>query len=144
MTYVLEMSTDPDIVNTGLNAAWNPITARYSWAQVSNGGNNIPNGATIVVIAHGNDTEIGNANPGTVDINATTFLALIQSNMAAGAHPAAIYLSTCGTGIAQFAAAVRIAAQQNNIWNNVRLYGHNDAQAGPVQPPNSIVWTQIF
>jgi hypothetical protein len=37
MTYVLEMSTDPDIVNTGLNAAWNPITARYSWAQVSNG-----------------------------------------------------------------------------------------------------------
>ncbi|HEY2527071.1 MAG TPA: hypothetical protein VGJ20_03830 [Xanthobacteraceae bacterium] len=143
MTYVMEMSTDSDIVNTQLDIAWNPINARYSWAQVSGGNNNIPNGATIVVIAHGNGREIGNAGP-SLNINASTFLAVIHSNMAAGAVPAAIYLSTCGTGIAEFAAAVRIAAEQNNIWHNVRLYGHHDPQAGTVQPPSSIVWTQIF
>jgi hypothetical protein len=144
MTYVMEMSTDVDIQNTGLATAWNPITARYNWGQVSGGGLNIPNGATIVVIAHGNDTEIGNAVPGTVDIDAGMFLYHIQSNMAANAVPAAIYLSTCGTGIAQFAALVRLTAQQNAIWNNTSLFGHNDPQAGPVQPPTSIVWVQIF
>jgi len=144
MTYVMEMSTENDIVNTKLDGAWNPIKARYSWARVSGGKNSIPNGATIVVIAHGEAREIGNVHPGAVDINDATFLALIQSNMAAHAAPAAIYLSTCGTGIAEFAAAVRIAADENKIWHNVRLYGHHDSLAGTVQPPNSIVWTQIF
>jgi hypothetical protein len=144
MTYVMYMSTDNDITNTQLNVAWNPITARYNWAQVSGGGNNIPNGATIVVIAHGNDGEIGNARAGVVDINATTFLVCIQNNMAHHAAPAAIYLSTCGSGIAGFTAAVRIAAEQNAIWRNVHLYGHSDSQGGAVQPPNSIVWTPIF
>lgn len=28
MTYMMEMSTDNDIVNTQLNAAWAPIAAR--------------------------------------------------------------------------------------------------------------------
>ena len=143
MTYVMEMSTDPDIIGTGLNAAWNPIAARFNWAQVSAGGQGIPAGSTIVVIAHGNGDEIGNAAPGTVDINAEVFLALIQSNMAAGV-PAAIYLSTCSPGIAQFTAAVRIAAENNHIWANTHLYGHNDPQAGPVPPPGGIVWTEIF
>jgi hypothetical protein len=128
-----------------LNGAWNPINACYNWTQVRGGNNNIPNGATIVVIAHGNDREIGNARAGgDVDINATTFLACIQSNMAHHAVPAAIYLSTCGSGIAGFTADVRIAAEQNAIWRNVHLYGHSDPQGGAVQPPNSIVWTQIF
>lgn len=143
MTYVMQMSTDADIVNTGLNAAWNPITARYSWAQIQNGGRNIPAGSRIVVIAHGNGDEIGNAAPGVVDITAEAFLAIIHSNMAAGS-PASIYLSTCSPGIAQFTAAVRIAAQNNNIWANTDLFGHNDAQAGPVPAPGGMAWTQIF
>ena len=143
MTYVMEMSTNADIVNTGLNAAWNPITARYHWAQIQNGGQGIPAGATIVVIAHGNGDEIGNAVPGVVDITAEAFLAVVHTNMAAGS-PAAIYLSTCSPGIAQFTAAVRIAAQNNNIWAHTRLYGHNDAQIGPVPAPRQMAWTQIF
>ena len=109
----------------------------------------MPNGARIVVIAHGHDTEIGNEdpvrNPG-VDITPEVFLALIHSNMAHGAVPSAIYLSTCGTGIAGFTANVRRAAKQNNIWRNVHLYGHHDKQAGTVQPPtpNNVTWTRIF
>ncbi|WP_375770608.1 hypothetical protein NR798_06835 [Archangium gephyra] len=145
MTYVMQMSTDQDIINTQLNAAWNPITARYSWLQVSGMNLGIPAGATIVVIAHGDANEIGNAQPGTVDIDASTFLALIQGNMAQGAVPAAIYISTCGPGIPQFAAAVRMAAQQNRIWaNNTRIFGHSDPISCPVPAPNSQAWFEIF
>lgn len=144
MTYVMEMSTDNDIVNTQTNVAWNPITARYNWGQVSAMNLNVPNQATIVVIAHGNGDEIGNADPGTIDIDAELFIALIQGNMANNAMPAAVYISTCGPGIAQFAAAVRIAAENNLIWANTRVYGHSDPVAGPVPPPNDIRWVQIF
>lgn len=70
--YIFEMSTDADIRNTNLNARWNPFT-RYTYPQVQRGGLNIPAGSTIVVIAHGSGTEIGNATPGTgADINAET------------------------------------------------------------------------
>jgi hypothetical protein len=143
MTIVMQMSTNQDILNTQLNAAWNPVTNRYTWAQVSAMNLNIAGGATIVVIAHGNGTEIGNAQPGTIDVNAETFLALIQGNMA-GAAPAAIYISTCGPGIAEFAAGVRIAAQNNQIWAATRIFGHSDPVAGPVPPPNDIRWFEIF
>ncbi len=144
MTIVMLMSTDKDIVNTQLNQQWNPITARYNWQEVS--GMNLKIGAnqTIVVIAHGNGAEIGNANPETIDINATTFLALIQGNMQDNVHPLAIYISTCGPGIAQFAADVRIQAENNVIWTNTRIYGHSDPVAGPVPPPNDIRWTEIY
>ncbi|SCC51321.1 hypothetical protein GA0061070_10323 [Kosakonia oryziphila] len=144
MTIVMLMSTDADIVNTQLNAAWNPVTNRYTWAQVNPMNLNIINGATIVVIAHGNGTEIGNAAPGVVDINAETFLALVQGNMANNAVPARIYISSCGPGIAEFAANVRIAAQNNQIWHNTRIFGHSDPVSGPVPPANDIRWTQIF
>ena len=145
MTYVLEMSTDRDIVNTGLNAAWNPITARHAWAQVQHGGLNLPNGATIVVIAHGHGELIGDAGP-AINITAEAFLALIHSNMAHGAVPGAIYLSTCSPGIAQFTAAVRLSAEHNNIWAHTHLYGHDNPQGGPVPAagPHALVWTEIF
>ena len=140
----MEMSTDPDILATDLNPSWNPITARYNWAQVSGMNLNVPNGATIVVIAHGNGNEIGNAQPGTIDIDALTFLANIQANMALNSFPAAIYISTCGPGIALFAAAVRIAAENNVIWNNTRIFGHDTAVAGEVPSANSLSWIEIF
>jgi hypothetical protein len=142
MTVVMEMSTDIDIRNTQLNPAWNPIQNRYNWNQVSASNINLNGGQTIVVIAHGNDSEIGNAQPGTIDINAQIFLVLIHANMQTA--PAAIYISTCGIGIAQFAAAVRIAANQNQIWGHTRIFGHSDPVAGPVPPPNDIRWFQIF
>ena len=144
MTIVMEMSTDHDITTTVLNQAWNPIQNRYNWNQVSATDINLNGGQTIVVIAHGDGDEIGNAIPGTIDINARMFLALIQGNMMAGTSPASIYISTCGPGIAQFAAAVRLAAQQNRIWNNTTIFGHSDPVAGPVPPPNDIRWFQIF
>ncbi len=142
MTIVMNMSTDPDIINTQLNIAWGPIT-RYTWAQVSQMNIGIANAATIVVIAHGNGTEIGNSHPGGVDVNAETFLALVQGNMNAGV-PASIYISTCGHQIAEFAAAVRIAADNNQIWNATSIYGHSDPVAGPVPPPNDIRWYEIY
>jgi hypothetical protein len=144
MPIVMLMSTDADIVNTQLDPGWPPVTARYSWAQVNPMNLNIGGGQTLVVIAHGNGSEIGNAAPGTIDINATTFLALIQGNMQAGLYPSEIYISTCGPGIAQFAADVRIQAQNNLIWANTRIYGHSDPVSGPVPPPNDMRWIQIF
>jgi hypothetical protein len=146
MTYVLVMSTDPDIIAIALDAAWGIPTARYYWNQIRHGGLAIPAESTIVVIAHGNGNEIGNARPGAVDINAATFLALIHSNMAGGASPRAIYLSTCSPGIAQFTAAVRMAARDNRIWAQTQLFGHDDSRVGPVPAagPRSLDWTRIF
>lgn len=143
MTIVMQLSTDADIVNTALDTKWNPIVNRYSWAQVNPMNLNLAGGTTIVVIAHGNGSEIGNANPEIIDIDAETFLTLIQGNMLNNA-PAGIYISTCGPGIAQFAASVRIAAENNQIWNNTRIFGHSDPVAGPVPPPNDIRWFEIF
>lgn len=146
MTIVFEMSTDPDIVGTRLNQAWNPIANRYDWAQVSGINLGLTGNPVIVVVAHGNDTEIGNADSGTIDIDAETFLALIQGNMdsGTGAFPSAVYISTCGAGIAMFAAAVRLAAEANEIWDHTRIFGHSDPVAGPVPPPNDIRWFEIY
>ncbi|CAB3708824.1 hypothetical protein LMG24238_04060 [Paraburkholderia sediminicola] len=144
MVYVLEMSTDADIRQTQLDPAWGNAVTRYSWAQVSQGGLNIPNGSTIIVVAHGNDTEIGNAASGTVDINESVFLATVHGCMAGGAVSARVYLSTCGTGLATFTARVRIVATQNQVWRGVQLFGHHNAVAGLVPSTTALAWTQIF
>jgi hypothetical protein len=144
MTIVMQMSTDPDIIATQLNVACDPIANRYTWAQVSAMNLNIAGGATIVVVAHGNGNEIGNSVPGTVDVDAETFLALVHGNMDLGASPASIYISTCGPGIVEFAANVRIAADNNQIWNGISIFGHSDPVAGPVPPPHDISWFEIF
>lgn len=145
-TYVLRMSTDADITSTTLDPSWNPIAGNHQWAAIQHGGLNIPGGATIIVIAHGNNKEIGNRNPGAVDINAETFLALIHSNMAGGAAPARIFISACAKDIAGFAAGVRLAAENNRIWANTEIYGHTDPVSGavPRYTPQSLDWTQIF
>jgi hypothetical protein len=149
MTHVLEMSTDRDILATTLHASWNPISARYHWADLQRvGGQRLPNNATLVVIAHGvtrgTVQEIGNATPGTIDITPAGFHDIIYRNMARGANPAAIYLSTCSPGIAQFTAGVRNAANQNGVLNHTYLFGHSDPAAGPVPAHGTIGWTQIF
>src|SRR5436305_15139623 len=115
MPVVMMMSADPDILATQLDSGWPPVTTLYTWEQVRSVSLNLAGDATVVVIAHGNGEEIGNARAGIVDINATTFLALIEGNMQADSHPAEIYISTCGPGIAQFAADVRMQAKQNQI-----------------------------
>lgn len=143
-TTVMEMSTDQDIIDTLLDPAWNPIAGRYGWIEVSQMGLDIAAAPTIVVVAHGNGNAIGNADPGTVDISPESFLVLVQGNMVAGTVPAAIYISTCGPGIAQFAAGVSIAAQNNQIWNATRIFGHSDPVVGPVPPPNAMSWFEIF
>lgn len=144
MPAVLLMSTDNDIVQTQLAAGWPAATNRFPWEQVHPMNLNLPGGSMIVVIAHGSGTEIGNAARGTIDIDATVFLALIQGNMQAGTFPASIYISTCSPGIAQFTASVRLLAEQNAIWVNTQIFGHNDAVAGSVPPPTDISWTQIY
>lgn len=144
MIYIMNMSTNQDIINTQVNASWLPITERFSWAQVAQMNLNVPENSTIIVVAHGNNGEIGNAKPGIIDIDAHTFLALVQSNMVAVSTPTSIYISTCGQSIAAFAAAVRIAAQNNKIWANTRIFGHNQAISGNVPPQNSIDWVEIY
>lgn len=144
MTVVFEMSTDADIQGTALDPAWPAVTARYGWNQVSQINLGLAGGQTIVVIAHGDGTEIGNAQPGTIDINAAIFLALIQGNTRTAQAPAAIYLSTCGPGIAEFAAHVRLLAERNEIWHATEICGHARAAVGPVPPPGDAAWVEIF
>ncbi len=142
MTFALYMSSDPDIVHTPLNHAWNPVQ-QHSWPQVAGMNLGLPPGSDLVVLAHGNGNEIGNAEPGTIDIGAHHFLALVQANMNGG-PPGRIFISTCGEGIAEFAAQVRLAAEQNEIWHHTEIFGHSDPIAGPVPPPNNLAWIQIF
>ncbi|MFT3980558.1 MAG: hypothetical protein QM687_08825 [Ferruginibacter sp.] len=143
-TIVMLMSTDQDIIDTQLSPQWGPAQARYSWNQVSAMDLGISTGHTIVVIAHGNNQLIGNSQ-GQPNIDAATFLALIQGNMQNGAVPAAIFISACGETIAGFAAGVRIAAEQNQVWANTRIFGHCNPVAGPVPPPNTLLnWVEIY
>lgn len=144
MTIVMQMSTDKDIVSTPLDDSWSPVAQRYSWDQVKAANLNIAGGSTIVVVAHGNGKEIGNAKSGTVDIGAEAFLALIQGNMASKSFPAAVYVSTCAPGIAEFAARVRLCAESNKVWSGTHVYGHHDSVVGAVPPRKDIRWTQIF
>lgn len=141
MTYVFEMTTDQEIRDTDLHESWNPTT-RYEWEEVRRGGLNIPAEATIVVIAHGDGNEIGNENPGEVDISAEVFLVYIQNCMAGNFQPGSIYLSTCGTGIAEFSANVRIIAEQNEIWSQTSIFGHHDAVSCRVPPATDMSWTE--
>ena len=146
MTYVLRMSTDDDIVHATLNDSWQPIDRDYQWDDICRGGINIPAGQTIVVIAHGNNNEIGNRDHGQIDINAEIFLALIHFNMAAGASPARIFIHACAKDIAGFTAHVSLLAEQNGIWRNTRIFGHTDP-APPNVPPyseKSRDWTEIY
>ena len=144
MIVVLIMSTDADIISTTLNAGWHPIRSRNAWAQVSAGGLAIPNGDTIVVIAHGHGTEIGNATAGVVDIDPTRFLQLVRGNMAGGANPGAIYISTCNKNIAEFAANVRIRAENVGGWGATKMFGHSKSPTGPVPPPGTVDWIEIL
>jgi hypothetical protein len=153
MAYVLEFSTDTDITAEQADEGWGRIQGRYQWAQVIAyslpGGRslNLPDRCDIIVIAHGNANEIGNANPGPVDINAWSFLALIQANMAANAAPGRIFISACApSGLAEFPAAVSMAAGQNEIWRNTEIYGHTSNVVGPVPvySERSRAWTVIY
>lgn len=144
MNYVMLMSTDGDILNTPLNRAWNPIAGRFLWNQVSQMNLELRDADRIIAIAHGNGTEIGNQKAGRVDIDAETFLALVQSNIHDSRPPLEVYISTCGEGIAEFAAAVYHAAKNNNVWKNTAIYGHSEAVAGQVPPPGDISWFGIF
>jgi hypothetical protein len=128
-----------------LHANWGAETRRQ-WAAFNRGGLNLPNGTTIVVLAHGNGNEIGNSIHGTIDLDAHGFLAAISANMAPGAVPSAIYIYSCAPGIAQFTASVRIAAENDGVWANTRLLGRTNSPpaAGPVPPPTEMGWTEIF
>ena len=143
MPYVMEMATDADIVGTPLNAGWGAVAGRQNWQSVAAGNGNLPAGATIVVVAHGDGTHIGNHTPGTIDLTAAQVMQHIQANMAAGA-PGAVYLSVCAPGIAQFTAALQIAASAGAAWAATRLWGHCDAVVGAVPAPAQPGWTEIF
>lgn len=141
--YVLCMSTDHDILTTQLDSGWNVIH-RNSWRQIQQGNCNIPAGSNIVVIAHGNDEEIGNAEPGEVDINADYFLSLIEVNIQG--PPQNIFISVCQPGgMAQFAARVVNAINANSDWMQVTVFGHEIEIDGKVpNPDDESLWTPIY
>lgn len=143
MNYVMEMSTDQDIKDTRVSDVWGNIQQRYSYDKITPYNLNINSPATIIVIAHGGRDLIGNKDD-SLDIDASTFLANVQFNMNGNTAPEAVYISTCGDGIAGFAAAVYAAAKANNIWHETKIYGHSDPVDGPVPAPGDLRWVQIF
>nr|WP_299384787.1 hypothetical protein [Allomuricauda sp.] len=144
MLYVLYMSTDEDILDVTLNKKWGKPDHTYYWDQIKGTKLGMDSGSTVIVIAHGNGKEIGNEEPGEIDIDAAMFLYLIQKNMKPNQTPGNIYISACAEGIAEFAADVRLHAEANKIWANTKIYGHSDPVAGPVPPPNDMAWHEIF
>jgi hypothetical protein len=143
MLYVMRMSTDQDIINTKLSKRWETSNGDYDWDQIKGGNLQIPQGSTIIVIAHGNNDEIGNKRPGEVDIDGPNFVYLISNNMRNGSSPSNIYISTCGEQIAGFAAQVRLLAEENNIWKNTRIFGHSNSVSGYVPFSTEISWYEI-
>jgi hypothetical protein len=145
MIYILEMSTDPDILATPMHPNETRPQTRCSWDQVRAGNLGIAGGEIVVVVAHGNDKEIGNKRRGRIDINAARFIQLIQGCMQANQVPAEIYISTCEEEYAGFTARVRMLCSQNQLWGQTRLFGHNTPEGGAIPPPDplQLVWTEI-
>lgn len=149
MTHVLRMSTDHDIITTGVSGDFGPTTI-HSWATIAASGCNIPDDETVVVVAHGNSTEIGDEDgttPNSIGLDAESFVHTVNANMSNGAQPAAIYISVCGEGLAEFAAGVRVVAKRNGVWANTKIYGHCQSVSGNVPPRSSrgdMGWTEIF
>lgn len=145
MAYILEISTYRDILDTQVNPGFPLPFQRFHGGKITPGDLNIPQGAVIIVIAHGNDDEIGNANDNIVALNAETFIATITANMANNAQPARIYISACGQrGLATFAAKIALIAQNEQIWLGTEIYGHIDSIHGNVPGPNDNRWTAIY
>ncbi|MDC6364887.1 MULTISPECIES: hypothetical protein [Flavobacteriaceae] len=144
MLYLLFMSTDEDILSVKLNPSWGNPDGIFYWNDIKALRLSLEDNSTIVVVAHGNNDEIGNSKPGVIDIDAPHFLYLIQNNMDKLAIPGEIFISACGEGIAQFSAAVRLTAETNKIWENTKIFGHHDAVVGPVPPRGDNSWTEIF
>lgn len=138
----MQVSTDSDIVRTQLHTNWGVVSNRYSWAQIQAGSLGVPVGQTIVIIAHGSATEIGNATPGTVDLTASDLVDKIANNVVG--DPGAIYISTCDHDIANFASYVRLEADKRGIWKNTSIFGHRDAMSGKVPPPNDVGWNEMM
>jgi hypothetical protein len=148
-TYVLEMSTDPEILNTALHPNWPQPWRRHQWAAVSAGGLNIPNN-DIVVIAHGAPTEIGNHDAGTVDITPDQFVQHIAANMAVGAVPSHIYISVCQTTHANFAALVHFAIERQRaagtlLWASTPpVSGHSNSISGRIPVSTGVEWAHVL
>ncbi|MBO0331458.1 hypothetical protein [[Muricauda] lutisoli] len=144
MLYLLFMSSDQDILSVKLNPKWGKPDGIYYWNDIKSQTLELKEGSTIIVVAHGNNEEIGNGEPGSIDIDAPYFLLLINENMEDNEAPGEIFISTCGEGIAQFSADVCLTAKRNQIWDDTRIFGHSDPAIGPVPPRNDSAWTEIF
>ena len=162
MTIRLNISTDQDIIDTGMNNAWaaqNPPTNgninTYNWGAINSlvqqqqqqqqpQSIQIANNQAIVVVAHGNADSIGNANNNIVNVSPTNFIAIINYHMANNAKPHSIYLAVClptsgaTNGLAAYAANVSFQAQ--NTWfagnNKTRLFSQNWPAQGDIPSPN--------
>jgi hypothetical protein len=145
MVIIFEMSTDADIVGTALHPDWGADIRRFNWQEVSNGGHHVSDGEVIVVIAHGNNQQIGNTSDDP-SIGPARFVALVQANLSPDATPSAIYISTCGQNIASYTAGVRISAEKSQLLGGTRLLGHDSPVAGVVPPPDleGSTWVEIF
>lgn len=145
MVVIFEMSTDTDIVGTPLHPDWGDDITRFNWEEVNGGGNHVSNDEVIVVIAHGNNQQIGNSR-GDPSIDAAWFMRLVQANLSPGATPSAIYISTCGKDIAGYTAGVRIYAEEHQLLGETRLFGHESTVAGVVPPPDlqGSTWVEMF
>lgn len=147
MLYVFRMSMDTDILACGLATDWGTPDEDDDYTTLQANNANIANGATLVLIAHGNTDEIGGKiDPG---FNASELVDLIDNNMASG-KPKEIYIHACCANrhsLAYFAAKVALAAEQKNLWSGTEIYGHSVdivSHEVPRPPPRLGNWTWIY
>jgi hypothetical protein len=143
MLYLFIMSNDYDIRNTNLNDSWGEYE-RKSFRDITSKKFKLLNGQTIIVSAHGNNQEIGDANDGGWSYSPSQFIDTIQGVMGVGAEPSKLYISACAVRLAEYAAKVRIEAEKRGIWNNTQIFGNHDAVPMDVpSPPPNLAWVEI-
>lgn len=140
--YVLKLSNDLDIRGTEMHESWGAPTQNFTAQQCGSFSEVIPHDATLVIIAHGDPREIGDADPTGLTYSPQACMAIIQRLMRRGAQPAHVYVSACSRNHATFAAALSNAADELE-WTTA-FYGHETPVSGKVPAAGSREWTPFY
>ena len=143
-TYVLFMSTDPFITDIQFSPSWEPIAGKFDWSHVKQMNLGLTNCSNLLVLANGNGSVIGNIASGTIEIDAESFLSLLNKNILDFDSLNSIYISTQGQGIVGFASMIRNLARKNKKLRNTRIYTYNHPFQLEIPKPNDPRWHQFF
>jgi len=122
--YVLNLSYDQEIAAWPLATGWGSSYKTCDALEFVSNKANIPDGAVILVKAHGNATEVGNEGD-NLSFTAQIVAEGLIKNMQGDSIPGHIFIAACNsTGHALFAAAVRNHLNTIGLWKKVPIFGN--------------------